>query len=105
MGAPDALTLADWALLPEVWVIIAFALVGADLVFGLDFFVLSIGVAALVVAGLLLTQRNLWFGDFVLFETWRGVFVWFAGLSVSSTVAIRLLLRQHRRNLPDINEY
>ena len=71
MGALSAV--ASWSLLPEVWVILALVLVGADIAFGFDFFVLSIGAAALVLAGLLSAQQNLWLGGVVLFETWHDV--------------------------------
>jgi len=96
--------LGYWSLQPEVWLILALVLVGADIVLGLQYFVLSIGVAALLLAGALLAQQNLWFGDAVVFETWRGVGIWFAVLSVASVLLIKLLTRQ-RRGQPDINEY
>lgn len=96
--------LGYWSLQPEVWLILALVLVGADIVLGLEYFVLSIGVAALLLAGMLVAQQNLWFGDAVVFETWRSVGVWFAVLSVASIFLIKLLARQ-RRGRPDINEY
>ena len=93
-----------WSLQPEFWLILALVLVGADIVLGLQFFVLSIGVAALVLSGVLLAQENQWFGDAVLIETWHTVGVWFAVLSVASIFLIRFLTRQ-RQDQPDINEY
>ena len=93
-----------WSFQSELWVILALVLVGADILFGLQFFVLSIGVAALLLAGALIAQQNLWFGDAVVIETWRGVGVWFAVLSVASIFLIKLVLRQ-RRGQPDINKY
>ena len=96
--------LGYWSFQPELWVILAIVLVGADILFGFQYFVLSIGVAALLLAGVLTAQQNLWFGDAVVIETWRGVGVWFAVLSVASIFLIKLILRQ-RRGRPDINEY
>ncbi len=93
-----------WSLQPELWLILALVLVGADILFGLQYFVLSIGVAALLLAGVLFGQQNLWFGDAVVIETWRGVGVWLAVLSVASIFLIKFLVRQ-RRGQPDINEY
>lgn len=93
-----------WSFQPELWLILALVLVGADIVFGLQYFVLSIGVAALLLAGVLVAQQNLWFGDALMIETWRNVGIWFAVLSVASVFLIKLLLRQ-RRGEPDINEY
>ncbi len=102
MGLPSALS--HGALSPEVWAIIALVLVGADVALGLDFFVLSIGVAALLLAGLLFLQENVWPGGVALLETWRDVGLWFAGLSVGSTILIRLALRR-RGARADVNEY
>lgn len=96
--------LGYWSLQPEFWLILALVLVGADIILGLQFFVLSIGVASLLLAGVLLAQQNQWFGDAVLIETWHTVGVWFAVLSVVSILLIRFLVRQ-RRDQPDINEY
>ncbi len=103
MALPDTLT--GWLLLPEVWVIVAIVLVCADLVIGFHFFVLSVGVAAAVIAAFLFVQRDAWLGDFVLFETWRSVGTWFAVLSVASIFLIRWAFQRHRRATPDINEY
>ena len=96
--------LAYWSFQPELWVILALVLVGADIIFGLQYFVLSIGVAALLLAGALVAQQNLWFGDAVVIETWRSVGVWFAVLSVASISFIKLVLQQWRGQ-PDINKY
>ena len=93
-----------WSFQPEFWLILALVLVGVDIVFGLQYFVLSIAVAALLLAGVLLAQQNLWFGDAVMIETWRNVGVWFAVLSVASIFLIKFLLRK-RRGPPDVNEY
>ena len=83
--------LAYWSFQPEFWLIFALVLVGADIVFGLQYFVLSIGVAALLLAGVLLAQHNLWLGEAVVIETWRGVGVWFAVLAVASIFLIKFL--------------
>ena len=96
--------LSYWSLQPEFWLILALVLVGADIMLGLQFFVLSIGVASLLLAGVLLAQQNQWFGDAVVIETWHSVGVWFAVLSVASILLIKFLVRQ-RRGQPDINEY
>ena len=93
-----------WPFQPEIWVILAILLVGADILLGLQFFVLAIGVAALLLSGVLFAQQSLWFGDAVVIETWRGVGVWFSVLSLASIFLIKLVLRRPRGQ-PDINEY
>ena len=93
-----------WSFQPEFWVILALVLVGTDIVFGFQYFMLSIGVAALILAVVLFAQEGLWFGDAVLIETWRGVGLWFVSLSVASIFLIKLMFRQWRGR-PDINEY
>lgn len=103
MGVLDSLE--RWVFLPEIWVIVAIVFIGIDIVFGLDFFVLSIGVAAMIVAGLLFAQDEAWLGHMLLFETWDDVGIWFAGLSIGSIALIRLALQRRRSDRPDINEY
>ena len=93
-----------WLFSPYLWVFAALLLVGADMVFGLEYFVLSIGVAALVMAALLYLQDRPWAPAAPAIESWRGVGVWFAGLTVASVAAIRLLF-QRRGGPPDPNEY
>ncbi|MCP4900691.1 MAG: hypothetical protein GY906_27320 [bacterium] len=94
-----------WLALPEVWVILAIVLVVADLLIGMDFFVLSAGVAALIVAGLLWIQQNGMSGDFVFFDTWRQIVFGFAGLSLVSIGLIRNVFQKKTGDGPDINEY
>ena len=102
MGMLSAITY--WVFLPETWVLLALVLICADILLAFDFFVLSIGIAALILAGLLFMQRNLWLGDIILFQTWRDIAFWFAGLSIGSTILVRLIL-QRRHVDSDINEY
>ena len=103
MGFLDSL--AQWVLLPEIWVIVAILLIGADIVLGFDFFVFSIGIAALILAGLLFAQKEVWPDHILLFETWEDVGIWFAGLSIGSIGLIRLWLRRRHSAQPDVNQY
>ena len=89
---------------PDIWVAAALLLIIVDLVFGLALFVLSIGAAALVIAGILFAQAHGWLGDTVLIETVRGVAVWFATLSVATVTGLKLTFRQTRKQ-PDVNRY
>lgn len=96
--------LETWLFLPALWVALAIVLVGADMLFGFHFFVLSIGVACLILAGLLFAQQGPWAVDEIAIGSWRGLAVWFAALSVASVLLIKGVF-QRRRGRPDINEY
>lgn len=97
--------LAYWLFRPEVWMILGIVLVLADIVFGFASFVLPIGVAAIIVAGLLYGQQEMWYGDHVLFAVWRDVGLWFAGLSILSIAIVKLAFQRRRDPQDDINQY
>ncbi|MCB2101406.1 MAG: hypothetical protein KDE22_11080 [Rhodobacterales bacterium] len=97
--------LAYWLFEPKVWIILGIVLIIADVFLGYTFFVLPIGVAALLIAGLIFAQGKLWFGDTVIFETWHDVGLWFAVLSVVSIGLLKMLARRWIKDQPDINEY
>jgi membrane protein implicated in regulation of membrane protease activity len=97
--------LAYWLFRPEVWMILGIVLVLADVLIGFATFVLPVGIAAAIVAGLLYGQQNLWYGDHVLFEVWRDVGLWFAGLSILSIAIVKLAFQRKRGSQDDINQY
>lgn len=96
--------LAFWLFQAKVWIILGLVLVIADVFLG-TLVLLPVGIAAFLVGGLIIIQRQLWFGDFVFFENWRDIMVYFAVLSVLSTLAMRFWFKRHRSDQPDINEY
>ena len=98
-------SLSYWMFLPEVWVILGILLIAADFTLGADFFLLPIGIAALVMAGLVLAHVNLWLGDTVIFDTWRQVMVWFSVLSVAGVAVIKLGFQRRSKDESDINKY
>ena len=97
--------LVYWILLPEFWVITGILLIAVDFTIGADLFLLPIGLAALLIAALLYAQENLWFGDVILFGTWKQIIIWFSALSVISIGIIRFSFQRRRKDEPDINDY
>ena len=104
MMDPDG-PLSLWLFVPEVWFILAIVLIVADVVVGMNFFVLSVGMASLIVSGLLWLQQIGAFGDLEFFGSWRQIVLWFAALSLASIALIKLAFQKRGRNGPDINEY
>ena len=93
-----------WIFQSKVWVILGLTLIIIDIFLG-SFFILPIGVAAFLVSGLIFAQNQLWFGDFMFFETWRGIAVYFAIFSIISIGIIRLIFQRRIKGQTDINEY
>ena len=97
----DAL-LSTWPFSPELWFTLAIILIIADVLIGMEFFVLSVGVAAFLISGLLWMQHQ---GFFELFESWRQIALCFAVLSLASLALIKRMFQDSGKNGRDINEY
>ena len=93
--------------LPQTWIILGILLIIADIFLGYDFFVLPVGVTALIISLILYLQTGSFeeMGDFILFNTWHDVAYWFSGLSVVSIILMRLLFKLRKKDRIDINEY
>ena len=93
--------------LPQTWIILGILLIIADIFLGYDFFVLPIGVSALIISLILYLQTGSFeeMGDFILFNTWHDVAYWFSGLSLVSIILMRLLFKLRKKDRVDINEY
>ena len=93
--------------LPQTWIILGILLIIADIFLGYDFFVLPVGVSALIISLILYLQTCSFeeMGDFILFNTWHDVAYWFSGLSVVSIILMRLLFKLRKKDRIDINEY
>ena len=93
--------------LPQTWIILGILLIIADIFLGYDFFVLPVGVSALIISLILYLQKDAFeeFGDFILFNTWHDVAYWFSGLSLVSIILMRLLFKLRKKDRIDINEY
>ena len=93
--------------LPQTWIILGILLIIADIFLGYDFFVLPVGVSALIISLILYLQTGSFeeMGDFILFNTWHDVAYWFSGLSLVSIILMRLLFKLRKKDRVDINEY
>ena len=93
--------------LPQTWIILGILLIIADIFLGYDFFVLPVGVSALIISLILYLQIGAFeeLGDFILFNTWHDVAYWFSGLSLVSIILMRLLFKLRKKDRIDINEY
>ena len=94
-----------WVFKPELWIILGIILITLDIFIGFEFFVLPVGVAALILSGIIYATINVWFGEFVPFETWKGVLIWFSVLSIISVGIIRFFFQRSKKQQPDINRY
>lgn len=97
--------MTDWLLDTQFWVAVGLLLVLADIFLGFNLFVLPVGVAALIVAGIIVVQENGVLGAAPLYDDWQGVIYWFAGLSVISVVLLRIVFQRFKQDSPDINDY
>ena len=91
-----------WIFVPEIWFALAIVLVIAETVFGLNFFVLPVGISALVLAGLLWLQSR-WGTE--VFSNWEQILVFFSVLSVVGIGIVRRLFQRSGPTDTDINEY
>ena len=93
--------------LPQTWIILGILLIIADIFLGYDFFVLPVGVSALIISLILYLQKGAFeeLGDFILFNTWHDIAYWFSGLSLVSIILMRLLFKLKKKDRVDINEY
>ena len=98
------LVLYYWIFQPYVWVILGLSIVIIDIFF-LGFVLLPFGISSLFIAALIFCDQRMVWGEFVLFETWRDILLYFALLSLVSLGVIRLLVKMSNKGNVDINEY
>ena len=87
------------------WLILGLVLIILDIFIGFNFFVLPIGVASLLVSGMIQLQTAGLTGNWQFYADWQGVGYWFAGLSVASVGLLRLFFQRKRAAQQDINDY
>jgi membrane protein implicated in regulation of membrane protease activity len=90
---------------PQVWLIFAVALILLDLLAGLALFVVSLGAAAIVIAGMLYAQQQ-GFSMPVLLDDWQALALTFSVLSVACIGLVKLLFqRSPKAEGKDINHF
>ena len=92
-----------WLFEPNFWVIIGIILIVVD-IFLASFFLLPIGVSALITAALIFFDTSQ-FLEQELFTTWRNILLCFAALSVISIFLIQFTVKSRRKKEQDINQY
>ncbi|MDP7101195.1 MAG: hypothetical protein QF503_08595 [Rhodospirillales bacterium] len=92
-----------WIFQPYVWIILGLVIIIADIFLG--FILLPFGIAALLIAILIFTDRSMILVDFIFFETWRDILLYYALLSLIALGAIRLFVKKGKKGKADINDY
>ena len=87
----------------KVWMILGLILVIADVFIG-TFYILPIGIAGFVMAGMLYLDFN---HDIYLveFSSWREIVVAFAIISMVAILILRFFFGRSKMNRDDISEY
>ena len=109
-----SLLLNNWSFHPEAWLILGIILILGDLLLGMSYFLLPLGIGAFLTAAVVavgnslipdeILLENSWFTSTLVFETWKDVLYWYAGLSVVCTILLRFIFRK-TQVAPDINDY
>ena len=95
--------LNNWTLDPAVWLMVGIALIIIDMIVGLNFFVLPVGIAAILVSALLKLQSGGAF-ETSLVDDWEEVMYVFSALSIVAIGIVKLLF-QPTKKPDDINQY
>ncbi len=99
------MSLSYWLFQPEAWLILALVLIISDIVIGMDYFVLPVGIAAALISALLFAENRFWFSTTILLETWRDILIAFAVLSIAAVFLVRTLFQRRKEDIRDINDY
>jgi len=99
------MSLSYWLFQPEAWLILALVLIISDIVIGMDYFVLPVGIAAALISALLFAENRFWFSNTILLETWRDILIAFAVLSIAAVFLVRTLFQRRKEDIRDINDY
>ena len=97
------LSFSYWIFQPYVWIILGLGIIIIDIFLG--FILLPFGISALLIAILIFSDQNSILGDFVFFETWRDILLYYALLSLIALGALRLFAKKGKKEKADINDY
>ncbi|HIG59420.1 MAG TPA: hypothetical protein EYQ22_00875 [Gammaproteobacteria bacterium] len=94
-------TVTYWLLLPEVWLIVGIVLIIVEILIGTAYFLLALGVAGLILSGIVFFQEIFLFG---LLTDWMDVAICYGILSIVSIFIVKALVRKDSQD-QDINQY
>jgi len=97
------LSLSYWIFQPYLWLILGLVIIIIDIFLG--FILLPFGISSFLIAILLFCDRHLIFSDFVFFETWRDILLYYALLSLIALAGLRLFFNKNKSINADINDY
>ena len=92
-----------WIFQPHIWLILGLILLIADIFLG--FVLLPFSISALIIAALIYSDKNLVFVDFIFFESWRDILIYYSVLIVLSLITLRYILQLRKKDKSDINKY
>ena len=94
-------TINYWLLLPEVWLIAGIILIVVELLLGTAYFLLALGVAALIFSGLVFLQEK----ELINFVTdWMDIAVVYGLLTLVSIFILKFFVQDKAKG-EDINKY
>ena len=89
-----------WLLLPEVWLIAGILLVIVEIVVGTAYFLLALGIACLILSGIVFSQEVFVFN---FLTDWMDVSISYGVLSILSIFVMKAVVKKGKAD--DINEY
>jgi membrane protein implicated in regulation of membrane protease activity len=98
------LSFSYWIFQPFFWVVLGISIIIID-VFFVGGILLPFGISSLMIAAFRFSDQNMLLGDFLFFETWRDILLYYSLLSLLSLVVLRVFLKLGDKNKIDINDY
>jgi membrane protein implicated in regulation of membrane protease activity len=98
------LSFSYWMFQPYFWVVLGISIIIID-VFFIGGVLLPFGISSLIIAAFRFSDQNMFLEDFLFFETWRDILLYYSLLSLFSLGALRLFVKIGDKNKIDINDY
>ena len=89
----------------EVWVIVGIVLILADMFLGMNYILLPIGIACLLIAAMVFGKNSGFLPTSMPLDDWKHVAYWFAGLSIASIAILKFFARSRSKKDEDVNLY
>lgn len=92
---------------PVFWLILGVIMIIVEILFGLNFFILPLGISAFLLSLLLELE---FIGIYVVFDepiftNWKDILFAYSLFSIISVSAIKLLFSKTQKDIKDINDY